>query len=89
MSKFVYIYHAPTSPAEATPPTPEQMSESMQEWYDWAGTVGEGRVDLGNPLGDGVRDLDAAVEFAKVHPHLDMPGGCEIEIHAAQEIPGM
>lgn len=112
MSKFVYIYHAPDTPAEAAPPTPEQMSESMKEWYAWAGTVGEGRVDLGNPLGDGVRvtsdrqvvpssrevvgysiidadDLDAAVEFAKVHPHLNMPGGCEIEVHAAQEIPGM
>jgi hypothetical protein len=34
-------------------------------------------------------DLDAAVELAKVHPHLSMPGGCEIEVHEAQPIPGM
>jgi len=29
------------------------------------------------------------VELAKVHPHLNMPGGCEIEVHEAQQIPGM
>jgi hypothetical protein len=32
--------------------------------------------------------LDAAVDLAKVHPHLSMPGGCEIEVHEAQPIPG-
>ena len=112
MAKFVFIYHAPTTPAEAAPPTSEQMSEVMQEWNAWAGKVGDGLVDFGTPLADGVRvtpdrevvpstrevvgytileaaDLDAAVGLAKVHPHLDMPGGCEIEVHAAQEIPGM
>jgi hypothetical protein len=32
---------------------------------------------------------DDALELAKVHPHLNMPGGCEIEVHEAQPIPGM
>jgi hypothetical protein len=112
MTKFVFIYHAPTTPAEAAPPTPEQMSEAMGEWNAWAGKVGDGLVDFGTPLAGGVRvtadrtvapstrevvgytileadDLDAAIELAKVHPHLNMPGGCEIEVHTAQEIPGM
>ena len=26
---------------------------------------------------------------AQGHPHLNMPGGCEIEVHEAQPIPGM
>lgn len=34
-------------------------------------------------------DLDAALALAKNHPHLNMPGGCEIEVHEAQAIPGM
>ena len=111
MSKFVFIYHAPTTPAEATPPSPEQMEAVMGAWNAWAGTVGDGMVDFGTPLAGGVRvttdgtspstrevagysiieasDLDAALELAKSHPHLNMPGGCEIEVHEAQAIPGM
>ena len=34
-------------------------------------------------------DLDAALALAQSHPHLNMPGGCEIEVHEAQPIPGM
>ncbi len=111
MSKFVFIYHAPATPAEATPPTPEQMQAVMGEWTAWAGRVGDGMVDFGTPLADGVRvtasgtepssrdvtgytiieaaDRDAAVALAEGHPHLRMPGGCEIEVHEAQPIPGM
>jgi hypothetical protein len=111
MTKFVYIYHAPTMPADATPPSPEQMEAVMSEWNAWAGKVGDGLVDFGTPLAGGVRvtkdgtsaserevagytiieapDMDAALALAKDHPHLNMPGGCEIEVHEAQQIPGM
>ena len=34
-------------------------------------------------------DLDAALDLARNHPHLSMPGGCEIEVHEGQPIPGM
>ena len=34
-------------------------------------------------------DMDAALALAQGHPHLTMPGGCEIEVHEAQPIPGM
>jgi len=112
MSKFVFIYHAPTTPVEAAPSSPDDVAASMAEWNAWAGKVGDDLVDFGTPLADGVRvtadrsvapstrevigysileaaDLDAAIELAKVHPHLDMAGGCEIEVHAAQAVPGM
>ncbi|MEV8042138.1 hypothetical protein [Arthrobacter sp. NPDC080082] len=112
MSKFVFIYHAPMTPAEAAPPTPEDMAAVMEQWNAWAGKVGNGLIDFGTPLANGVRvsaggattpsrrdvagysiieadNLDAAVELAKVHPHVNMPGGCEIEVHEAQQIPGM
>lgn len=110
MKKFVFVYHAPMTPADATPPTPEQMEAVMGEWMAWAGKVGDGMVDFGTPLADGVRvstegtspstrevagysileadDLDAAVALAQDHPHLAMPGGCEIEVHEAQPVPG-
>jgi hypothetical protein len=111
MTKYVFIYHAPMTPAEATPPSPEQVEAVMGEWNAWAGRVGDGLVDFGTPLAGGVRvspegtspssrevagysiieaeNLDAAVELARSHPHLKMPGGCEIEVHEAQAVPGM
>ncbi len=111
MGKYVFIYHAPMTPAEATPATPEQMEAEMAAWMGWAGRVGESMVDFGAPLSGGVRvtangtspstrevagysiveaaSLEAALAFADGHPHLNMPGGCEIEVHEAQEIPGM
>ncbi len=112
MTKFMFVYHAPMSPADATPPDPEQMQEVMGQWMAWAGKVGDGMVDFGTPLDNGVRvssdgstspstrevagysileadDLEAALALAKDHPHLNMPGGCEIEVHEALPVPGM
>ncbi|MGB7817605.1 MAG: hypothetical protein WBL35_02560 [Ornithinibacter sp.] len=111
MNRYVFVYHAPMTPADATPPTPEQMNAVMSQWNEWAGRVGDGLVDFGTPLADGVRvsqdgtadstrgvagysiieaqGMDAAVELARSHPHLQMPGGCEIEVHEAQAVPGM
>ena len=110
MSKFLFVYHAPTTPADATPSSPEEMEAVMGQWNDWAARVGGGLVDFGTPLANGVRvtpectspserevvgysiieaaDSQAALGLAKGHPHLNMPGGCEIEIHEAQFIPG-
>lgn len=112
MPTFLFLYHAPISPAEATPPTPEQLEAVMGAWTAWAGRVGAGLLDFGTPLDGGVRvaadgstspstrevagyslveaaDLAAALELAKGHPHLDMPGGCEIEVHESLPVPGM
>jgi YCII-related domain len=111
MTKYVFIYHAPMTPADAAPPDPAQMEAVTGEWNAWAGRVGERMVDFGAPLAGGVRvttdgsspstrevagysiieadNRDAALELAQGHPHLNMPGGCEIEVHEAQAIPGM
>jgi hypothetical protein len=112
MTKFLFLYHAPMTPAEAMPPTPEQMEAVMGEWTAWAGRVGAGLLDFGTPLDGGVRvaadgstspstrevagyslieaaDMAAALELAKGHPHLNMPGGCEIEVHESLPVPGM
>lgn len=111
MAKYVFIYHAPMTPAEAAPPTPEQMEAVMGQWNAWAAKVGDGLIDFGTPLAGGTRvttegtsastrdvagysileadNFDAALELARNHPHLNMPGGCEIEIHEALAVPGM
>ncbi|MEP7035281.1 MAG: YciI family protein [Dermatophilaceae bacterium] len=111
MAKYVFIYHAPMTPAEATPPTPGEMEAVMGQWNAWAAKVGDRMVDFGTPLAGGTRlntegtwpstrdvagysileadDFDAALDLARSHPHLNMPGGCEIEIHEALAVPGM
>jgi uncharacterized protein (TIGR03086 family) len=111
MAKYVFIYHAPMPPADAAPPSRDEMDAVMQEWNAWAAKVGDRMIDFGAPLAGGRRvttegtsdserqvvgysileadDFDAALELARDHPHLNMPGGCEIEVHQAQPIPGM
>lgn len=34
-------------------------------------------------------DMDAVFALAQDHPHLQMPGDCEIEVHEMQAVPGM
>jgi hypothetical protein len=111
MTKYLFTYHAPTQPADATPPDPAEMEAVMGQWMAWAGRVGEGMVDFGTPLAGGAEvtpdgttpssrevvgytileaaDMDSALALAQDHPHLNMPGGCTIEVHEAQPIPGM
>jgi hypothetical protein len=111
VAKYVFIYHAPMTPADAAPPSPEQMEQVMGAWNSWAARVGGAMVDFGTPLAGGVQvtpdgtspgnrevtgytileadSMDAALALAKDHPHLNMPGGCTIEVHEAQPIPGM
>ncbi len=111
MSTYVFVYHAPMTPAEATPASPEEMEAVMAQWMAWAGSVGDRMVDFGTPLAGGVRvtpdstspstrevsgysiieadSMDDALALAQSHPHLTMPGGCEIEVHEALPVPGM
>ena len=49
MTKYLFVYHAPMTPAEAAPPTPEQMEAVMGEWNAWAGRVGDGHGRLRHP----------------------------------------
>jgi hypothetical protein len=111
MTKYVFLYHAPSSPADATPMDPAQVQAVLGEWMEWAGKLGDQLVDFGTPLDGGVRvtsagespggarvggysiidvpDRTTAVEFARIHPHLQMPGdGVAIEVHEAQAVPG-
>jgi hypothetical protein len=111
MTKYLFVYHAPTQPADAKSADPAEMEPVMRQWMAWAGRVGEDMVDFGTPLAGGVQvssagtapstrevvgytiieaaDMDAALALAENHPHLNMPGGCTIEVHEAQPLPGM
>ncbi len=33
--------------------------------------------------------MDKVVEMLKDHPHLNMPGGCEIQVYECLPVPGM
>jgi len=111
MTKYLFIYHAPMTPADAAPPTPEQMEAVMGQWNAWAAQVGDRMVDFGTPLAGGVQvtpegrspstrevagytlieadSMDVVLALAQDHPHLNMPGGCTIEVHEALPVPGM
>ena len=66
MTKYLFIYHAPMTPADAAPPTPEQMEAVMGQWNAWAGKVGDRMVDFGTPLAGGVRSPRRAPRRAPV-----------------------
>ncbi len=56
MKKFIVLYHAPANWAEAQPEASEDdMKESMQKWMAWAEECGSSLVDMGSPLGGGLK----------------------------------
>ncbi len=60
MKKFVVIYHAPVSATEQMAnATPEDMKKGMEPWMAWAERCGDGLVDIGSPLGNGLTVTDS------------------------------
>ena len=56
MGKYVVIYHASTAVMEAMKnATPEDMQKGMEPWMAWAQRCGEGLVEMGTPLGGGLK----------------------------------
>jgi len=47
MPRFLITYHGASGP----PPTPEAREQMMSAFMAWAGSVGDGMVDPGAPLG--------------------------------------
>ena len=60
MGKFLVVYHGSISATEQMKDaTPEDMKKGMEAWMAWAGRCGEGLVDIGSPLGSGLRVTDS------------------------------
>jgi len=56
MKKYMVIYHAPTESLEQMQNTsPEESEKGMELWMQWAQKCGDHLLDLGNPLGGGVK----------------------------------
>lgn len=55
MTRYLFIYHAPRTLADAAAADPAEMDAVLGEWMAWAGTVADEMVDLGTPLAGGVR----------------------------------
>jgi hypothetical protein len=56
MKKFIVLYHSPEGAAEKMAnASPEEMQEGMKPWMDWAERCGDGLVDMGAPLGNGMK----------------------------------
>jgi hypothetical protein len=66
MKKFIVMYHAPVSALEAmVNVSPEDAKESMEPWFEWQNKVGSGMVDLGNPLGNGMKVTKSGVSASE------------------------
>lgn len=60
MRKYIVIYHAPISfGAYAERRAPEEMKAGMEAWMAWFQSCGEWLVDMGGPLGGGLRVTSA------------------------------
>ena len=56
MNKYIVIYHANAEAlAGMQSATPEEMGEGMKPWMTWAEACGDGLVDMGTPLGGGLK----------------------------------
>lgn len=56
MKKYLVIYHAPAAFTEQKPDAkPEDMKKGMDAWMAWAQKCGSGLVDMGTPLGNGLK----------------------------------
>jgi hypothetical protein len=60
MKKFIVIYHADSSAmAKMKESSPEEMEKAMGAWKVWADKCGSGLVDMGSPLGNGLKVSDS------------------------------
>ena len=56
MKRFIVIYHATGKAAEKMANvTPEEAKKGMEPWFAWKEKVGAGMVDMGTPLGNGMK----------------------------------
>ena len=86
MGRYVVIYRAPTSAMEQMrDATPEDMKKGMEPWMAWAQRCGDGLVDLGSPLGGGLKvtsegtsPADESVAGYSVLEAEDMDGALEL-----------
>jgi hypothetical protein len=59
LKTFLVVYHMNTAAAKRgekmRAANPEASAEGMKAWMTWAKNCGDGLVDLGSPLGNGVK----------------------------------
>lgn len=115
LKTYLVVYHmnaaAAKRAAKLQAENPGGSAEGMKLWMAWAKKCGDKLVDLGSPLGNGVRldpkgaspskrgvagysilkasSMAEAKRLMKNHPHIGWGGGCDIEVHESQPLPGM
>ena len=66
MKKFLFIYNA----------SPEDDSDTMDDWMKWFTSIGESVVDIGNPFMGGTQVIGSKVE--EITSFADFVGGYSI-----------
>ena len=62
MKKFFVLYHAPIDAWKQTEnQSAEDMEKGMEAWMEWAKRCGDKLVDMGTPLGNGLKLLPGGV----------------------------
>lgn len=56
MPKFILLYNGPATAMEDM--SKEQSNEIMQKWQGWIDRNGDGIIDIGSPMANGVAVID-------------------------------
>ena len=79
MNKYIVIYHADAEAlAGMQDATPEEMAEGMKPWMTWAENCGDGLIDMGTPLGGGLK-LSSSGSSATSAAATSFPGNLPSE----------
>ena len=60
MKKFIILYNGPATPAEEM--GPEKAKAIMTKWAEWMDKIGDGMVDIGQPMANGEAVVDDGSE---------------------------
>ena len=81
MAKFMFLYREPAQ-RSGPEPTPDEMQEAMQAWWDWlgAGKAAGWVVEMGEALcpGGGVVDADQKVTDGPFVETKEIVGGFSV-----------
>ena len=62
MKKYIVLYYAPISAKNQINVDPNKSGESMEKWMAWAKKCGDALIDLGSPLGNTQKIMQAGSE---------------------------
>lgn len=83
MKKFIILYNGPATPPEEM--DAEKRNAIMAQWGKWMEKIGDGMVDMGQPMGNG----EAVVDDGSSRPALQLTGYSIIQAQDMDKAKGL